>query len=112
MVDDQATPLDSVFHALASGTRRSILQELAASDRTVGELAEPYSISLAAVAKHIDVLERAGLVAKQRQGRNTLCHLNPNALAEATRMLDYYRSFWSDQLDSLQSYLLHREQSV
>ncbi len=99
------TRLDGVFHALASGTRRSMLQRLAAGERTVGELAEPHAMSLAAVSKHIDVLERAGLVTRLKAGRNTRCHLNAAALAEATRVLDAYRSFWIGQLDALERYL-------
>ena len=109
MVEYEAERLDGIFRALASGTRRSILQELSRTGRTVGELAEPHEMSLAAVAKHIDVLERAGLVTRQRQGRNTLCLLNADALRDATRVLDYYRSFWSDQLDNLDDYFEQRK---
>jgi DNA-binding transcriptional ArsR family regulator len=103
--------LDSAFHALASSTRRSIMRELSQSGRTVGELAGPHEMSLAAVAKHIDVLERAGLVTRERQGRTTFCRLNPEALRAATEVLDYYKSFWSDQLDSLNDYLRSRKRA-
>src|SRR4051812_45450470 len=102
MVDDSR--LDGLFHALSSGTRRAILFELSRSDRTVGELAEPYEMTLAAVAKHIDVLERAGLVTRKRHGRTTVCHLNADQLQDAARALDYYRGFWNQQLDSLDAY--------
>jgi DNA-binding transcriptional ArsR family regulator len=105
MVEDEDKQLDHVFHALASSERRSILRELSDGSRSVGELAAPRSISLAGVAKHIDVLERAGLVVRRRDGRNTFCDLNAAALAEATRVLDAYRSFWSNQIDSLEVYL-------
>jgi DNA-binding transcriptional ArsR family regulator len=105
MVNDLERSLDEVFHALSSHTRRSILQRLSKVDCTVGELAGPHSMSTAGISKHIDVLERAGLVARSRQGRTTVCHLNAAALEEATRLLDYYRSFWSDQLDALERYL-------
>src|SRR5687767_12434865 len=98
MVEDRH--LDGLFHALSSGTRRSILHELSRSNRTVGELAEPHDMTLAAVAKHIDVLERDGLVTREGQGRTTVCHLNADALQDAARVLDYYRSFWNQQLDS------------
>jgi DNA-binding transcriptional ArsR family regulator len=111
MVESSALELDGVFHALASHTRRSILQQLSQTDRTVGELAEPHKMTLAAVAKHIDVLQRAGLVTRLRQGRTTRCHLNAASLREATRVLDYYRSFWSDQLDALDRYFSERDQA-
>lgn len=62
-------------------------------------------MSLAAVSKHIDVLERAGLVRRLRDGRTTHCHLNASELAQATRVLDYYRTFWSEQLDALEGFL-------
>jgi DNA-binding transcriptional ArsR family regulator len=105
---ENLTHLDAVFHALASATRRSILRELSRSDHTVGELARPHAMSLAAVAKHIDVLERAGLVSRRREGRSTRCRLEAAALQEATRVLDYYRSFWGDRLDGLERYLEKR----
>jgi DNA-binding transcriptional ArsR family regulator len=111
VVKNQPAQLDEVFHALASPTRRSILGRLTQGDCTVGELAKPHDMSLAAVAKHIDVLERAGLVSRSRQGRNTNCHLNAAGLAEATSVLDNYRSFWSDQLDALEQYFRNREQA-
>jgi DNA-binding transcriptional ArsR family regulator len=108
MVDNEDKRLDLVFQALASSERRSILNALQDGPHSVGELAAPRSISLAGVAKHIDVLERAGLVVRTRRGRNTSCELNASALADATRVLDAYRSFWTDQLDSLETFLRDR----
>ena len=109
MVDDK---LDDVFHALASGERRWILQQLSGGPSTVGELAAPRSISLAGVSKHIDVLARAGLVTRVKDGRTTRCELNATALAEATRVLDAYRSFWTGQLDSLETYLSKKKDQL
>jgi DNA-binding transcriptional ArsR family regulator len=108
MVEHSPGRLDEVFHALSNQTRRSILEHLARSDCTVGELASPHEMSLAAVAKHIDVLERAGLVNRLKEGRNTRCRLNPAGFAHATVVLDYYRQFWTDQLDALEQYFEER----
>jgi DNA-binding transcriptional ArsR family regulator len=104
MVENEDKQLDQVFQALASGERRSILRELTEGSHSVGELASSRSITLAGVSKHIDVLERAGLVKRTREGRNMRCELNAAALADATRVLDAYRSFWTGQLDSLEDY--------
>ena len=82
MVEHDAARLDAVFHALADSTRRRMLRSLRGQPRSVGELAAPFRISLAAASKHIKVLERAGLVTRQILGRTHLCHLQPQALAE------------------------------
>lgn len=86
-----------------------MLRRLSRGDLTVHELAEPFDMSTAAVSKHLVVLEGAGLVERTRSGRQTICHLNPDALQEATRVLDYYRSFWSDQIDALDRFLSRQE---
>jgi DNA-binding transcriptional ArsR family regulator len=83
-----------------------MLRALSLGDRTVGELARPFDMSKAAVSKHLSVLERAALVERHRTGRQTVCHLNSDALREATRVLDYYRQFWSDQIDALERFLI------
>jgi DNA-binding transcriptional ArsR family regulator len=107
------TALDSVFHALADSTRRAILRDITRSEKTVGEIAEPYSMSLAAVSKHLDVLERASLIRRERKGSCRMVRLNPKPLAEAQDWLAFYEIFWKNQLDSLQAHLereLEREQ--
>jgi DNA-binding transcriptional ArsR family regulator len=109
MVMNREENLDEVFHALASGARRDMLRRLSLGDCTVGELAQPFAISTAAISKHITVLERADLVQRKRRGRQTVCHLNSHALQEATRVLDYYRAFWTDQIDSLERFLIEQE---
>src|SRR5262245_40956966 len=97
--------LNAVFHALADTTRRRIVAELARGPSSVGDLAAPFSISLAAISKHIDVLEDAGVVARAREGRFQRCHLEPHALDEASSFIEYYRSFWTDTLDGLAEHL-------
>ena len=101
MVDD----LDSVFRALADPTRRAMLQALAEQPRTVGELAAPYSMSLAAASKHIQVLERAGLLSRDIQGRTHTCRLEAQGLHAGAEWIAHYTRFWNDRLDALQSAL-------
>jgi DNA-binding transcriptional ArsR family regulator len=96
--------LDAVFHALADTTRRRIVAQLVCGPSSVGDLAAPFSISLAAISKHIDVLEDAGVVTRARDGRFQRCHLEPRALDEASSFIEHYRSFWTDTLDGLAEY--------
>lgn len=97
--------LDLVFASLADATRRDILQRVAARALSVGEIASSYDISLAAVSKHLVVLERAGLVAKRREGKQQIATLSPPALADASAHLERYRQIWESSLDRLESYL-------
>jgi DNA-binding transcriptional ArsR family regulator len=97
--------LDRLFHALSSTARRAMLRRLAERDFTVGELAQPFDMSVAAVSKHVEVLAGAGLVDKRHEGRTTLCHLNAASLTEAARLLDFYRDFWLQRLDNLEGFL-------
>lgn len=105
MVEHDAQRLDALFHALADGTRRRMLRSLRGQSRSVGELAAPFQISLAAASKHIKVLERAGLVTRQIQGRTHLCHLQPQALAEGEAWLREYAQLWTARLDALDAVL-------
>jgi DNA-binding transcriptional ArsR family regulator len=105
MVNSQAGPLDRTFAALADPTRRGLVAALATGGRTVGELAEPLPISLVAVTKHLTVLERAGLVRRERLGRTVRCTLRGRPLSEAAGWLASYRQFWDDRLDGLDAYL-------
>ncbi|MEL1264671.1 metalloregulator ArsR/SmtB family transcription factor [Pseudoxanthomonas putridarboris] len=109
MVEHDSPRLDAVFHALADGTRRRMLRSLGGHPRSVGELAAPFRISLAAASKHIKVLERAGLVTRQIQGRTHLCHLQPQALAQGQAWLRYYEQFWNQRLDALEAALQAEE---
>jgi DNA-binding transcriptional ArsR family regulator len=93
--------LDAVFHALSDGTRRRIVDRLSRSPCSVSELAAPFAISLAAVSKHLDVLEDAGVVRRERDGRFQRCTLAPRAFDDARDFIERYRAFWEDTLDEL-----------
>ncbi len=93
--------LDAVFHALSSEPRRELLGALADGERTVGDLAAPFDISLAAVSKHLKVLESAGLVERQLEGRTTVCRLRAEPLADVRQWVDSYEQFWATRLDRL-----------
>ncbi len=97
--------LDAVFAALADPTRRAILARLASGERTVGELARPFTMSLPAVSRHLKVLEQASLVVKTRAGQTRRCRLNPARLGEAAEWLAFYRRFWSESFDRLAKHL-------
>lgn len=105
MVEHDSHTLDTIFHALGDATRRAMLGELAGGARSVGELAEPFAMSLAAASKHIKMLERAGLVRREVRGRTHMCSLDPTPLMSADQWLGIYRRFWTSQLDTLESLL-------
>ena len=98
-------PLDAAFSALADGTRRAILARLALGETTVSELARPFPVSLPAISRHLRVLEEAGLIRKQRTGREHRCALEPAGMRAAASWLDEYRLFWGARLDALAEYL-------
>ena len=99
MPTDQLT---LTFSALADPTRRSILTRLAEGEATVSELAEPFAMSFAAAAKHVKVLEQAGLLSRTIEGRSHHCRIEAGPLAAADRWLAYYERFWSLRLDDLE----------
>ncbi len=101
----RAERLDAVFHALADPTRRGILGALTRGPRTIGELARPYPVSLAAVSKHVKVLERARLVRRRVRGREHVCTLDPAALAGARDWIERQERFWNERLDALEALL-------
>ena len=105
MVKYQSDPLSEVFGALADPTRRAILARLALGETSVGELAEPFEMSLPAVSKHLGVLETAGLVQREKQGRVRRCQLDGRPLEAAATWIEPYRHFWETRLDSLTRYL-------
>jgi len=86
-----------------------MLRRLAVQERSVGELAEPFSISLAAASKHIKTLESAGLVLRKVRGRTHYCQLNPQPLAEADEWLRWYERLWPKRVDALESLLRHSD---
>lgn len=109
MVESGTAPLDAVFHALGDPTRRAMLRRLAAGERTVGELAEPFAMSLAAASKHVKVLEAAGLIRREVRWRTHICRLDPGPLAAAQDWLGFYERFWTDRLDALDRLLRAEE---
>ena len=106
MVELEAPQLDAVFHALGDATRRRMLRDLAKSERTVGQLAAPFAMSLAAASKHVKALENAGLIRREVRGRAHICRLAPGPLASAHEWLNFYARFWTDRLDALEGLLL------
>ena len=95
--------LDAVFRALADPTRRDMLRTLAQGDHTIGELAAPLRMSFAGASKHVQALERAGLIRRTVQGRTHVCSLNPDPMAEAMQWLRFYEPFWTGKLDALEA---------
>lgn len=109
MVEHSDQHLDRLFHALANTTRREIVGLLAKRPHHISELVPCFDMSLAAVSKHVQTLERAGLVARKVMGRNHVCHLNAEALGEAFAWLGGYERFWQERLDALESVLSDSE---
>lgn len=105
MVNNQMTDLSQVFGALSDPTRRAILERLTLGEFTVSDLAAPFSSSMPAISKHLNVLESAGLIERQTIGRQRLCTLAPLALNEAAAWIQNHTRFWNEQLDSLGDYL-------
>lgn len=101
MVNIQAEQLDLLFYALSDATRRQILVLAGRRAHTVGELAKPFQMSLAAISKHIKILEEAKLLVRKRFGRVHSCTLDPTALKTAEDCIKFYTQFWNHRLDSL-----------
>ena len=99
------TDLDQIFAALADPTRRAILTELTQGDRTVGELAQPFEMSLAAISKHIHILAAAGLVRQEKAGRAVSCRLLPEGLRAAGIWLQGVGGFDAEDYDALERLL-------
>lgn len=97
--------LDSTLYALSDSTRRSILGRLAQKECTVNEIAEPYEMSLAAVSKHLKVLESANLIIKKKEGRSYKCRMNYEPLTEVEKLISEYRQFWEARFDELENFI-------
>ncbi|MDH3442906.1 MAG: metalloregulator ArsR/SmtB family transcription factor [Deltaproteobacteria bacterium] len=97
--------MSPIFSALADPTRRAILDRLANGESSVTELAEPFSISLPAISKHLRVLEGAGLLSRDIDGRVHRCRLNAEPIRAAVEWMARYRLFWETRFDSLARYL-------
>lgn len=101
--------LDATFHALSDRTRRAMLRGLAEGPRTVGELAAPFAMSLAAASKHIKVLEAAGLIERAVKGRVHLCRLSAEPMHAGAEWLRHYDKFWNARLDALEAALAEED---
>jgi DNA-binding transcriptional ArsR family regulator len=108
MVEQQDARLDAVFHALGDATRRRMLRRLSEGELTVGQLAEPFEMSLAAASKHVKALEGAGLIQREIRGRTHVCRLDAGPLSQAEAWLRHYERFWTARLDRLEA-LLRRD---
>ena len=97
--------LDLTFAALADATRRSILARLSRGDATVVQIARPFAISRPAISRHLRVLERAGLVRRTTEGRISRCELDAAPMRDAAEWVEFYRTYWEEQLDQLARYL-------
>jgi DNA-binding transcriptional ArsR family regulator len=100
--------LDKIFGALADVTRRDILKRVSRAEHTISELAEPYGMSFAAIAKHISVLEKAGLITKRRIGKEKVIQIQPKTIQVATAYLSQYEKIWSTRFDALEKLLEDR----
>ncbi|MHA7856619.1 MAG: ArsR/SmtB family transcription factor [Henriciella sp.] len=94
--------LNQTFRALADPTRRAMLEALRTGPKTIGALAEPFSISFAATSKHIGILEDAQLIRREKQGRERICHLEPGAMQDAKTWLEQHAAFWTSAFDALE----------
>lgn len=100
-----ADRLSVTFSALADPTRRAILARLTLGEATVGQIAEPFAMSLPAVSKHLKVLERAGLISRSREAQWRPCRMEPGPLKDVAGWLEHYRRFWDESFDRLNEYL-------
>lgn len=101
MVNYLSSDLDLLFYALSNPTRRGIVNMLNKGTCTIGELAEPFHMSLAAISKHVKILEDAKLLIRRKSGRIHECAINPEAMKTVEEYVQFYTQFWTNQLDAL-----------
>lgn len=106
---EYAMSLDDVFGSLSDPIRRDILKRVAIKELTVSQVAEAYDVSLAAVSKHLKVLEKARLIIKRRQGKQQVVCLSPAAFKDAAEYLRHYENLWNARFDALEEYLKEDE---
>jgi len=111
MVKYSDEPLDAVFAALADPTRRQVVAALAAGSRPVTELARPFPMSLPGFMKHLAILEDAGLIRREKEGRVVSCTLSAEPMKQASDWLDQTSEFWEKRLDALARFLYHQEET-
>jgi DNA-binding transcriptional ArsR family regulator len=102
---EYALNYDNVFHALADETRRDILQRVINGEKTISEIAKNYSMSFAAIAKHLMVLESASLVRKKKRGRTQIVAANPDTITDTAHYLKEYEIMWSQRFNNLEKLL-------
>jgi DNA-binding transcriptional ArsR family regulator len=102
---EQGLHLNLLFHALADTTRRDILKRVAEMELSITDLARPYTMSFAAIAKHINVLERAQLIKKERRGKEQIISLTPETLQLAELHIARYKRTWNERFDKLEDVL-------
>ena len=100
---ESSLQLDALFTALSDSTRRSILARVAEVEMSIGEIAEHYKLTFAAISKHIKVLEKAQLVTKRRRGREQVVIIVPSTLDLAQEHIEKYAKMWGDRFDALES---------
>jgi len=110
MVDHIDQSLDRVFAALGDPTRREIVRRLSIGPASVTEVAAPFEMSLNAISKHLKVLEQAGLIRREIEGRVHHLYLNAEPLEEAERWVNHYRQFWDARLDSLEDWIVRQNE--
>lgn len=108
---EQTLNLDIIFQSLADPTRRDILRRVGEAELSIGEIAQHYSLTFGTISKHLKVLEKASLIVKTRRGKEQIVRLRPQSLVDATEYLEWYKQFWPDKLESLNTYLTERENS-
>lgn len=101
--------LDTVFGALADPTRRDILRRVCRSQLSISQIAQDYSLTFAAVSKHLKVMEKAKLIIKSKTGRRQFVRVYPAGLQEADQYLEFYRQMWQDRFEVLDQYLKETE---
>ncbi|QDK47072.1 transcriptional regulator [Bdellovibrio sp. ZAP7] len=111
MVNILSSDLDNLFYALSDPTRRQILKMLNEGTHTIGELSDPFKMSLQAISKHIKILESAKLLNRKKSGRIHECTINPEALKIAEECIQFYTQFWNNQLDAFAANLESKNKS-
>jgi len=111
MVKYKDEGLDAVFAALADPTRRQVVSLLAGGSRAVTELSQSFQMSLPGFMKHLGILEGAGLIKREKEGRVVSCTLSADPMKEASDWLGRYREFWEQRLDALARFLYHQEET-
>ena len=111
MVKSPDASLDTIFAALADPTRREILARLAEGDASVTELADPFDMSLPAISRHVKVLEHAGLLTREREGRVHRIRLEADPMLDALEWMARYGRFWEERLDALEAFVRESEDS-